>query len=270
MVQVKVQSGPRNARTDPESGLRFYTWQGVELPSVTSIRRMAGLPHGLHQWAIGKIVDHAITNAEDIADRLADAVTPGIEKVVRQELRRAATAERDKAAALGTAVHDAAATAKHPDEVAAELRPRLLQYMHWLETADVDVLGSEFQVWNLEVGYAGTADLLVRFPNGAVWLVDLKTGKGVWPEHALQLIAYKRATFVGADDVVDERLTALLRETRGMAILHLADDGWEFRAIRDDADTWRAFRGLLLFSTWLFSHATPDAVTIGTRAGVAQ
>jgi len=43
-----VEIGPRNARTD-QSGLRFYTWQGVEYPSVTTIRRMAGLSFPLHQ-----------------------------------------------------------------------------------------------------------------------------------------------------------------------------------------------------------------------------
>ena len=37
-----AEVGPKNARTDPNTGLRFYTWQGVEYPSVTTIRRMAG------------------------------------------------------------------------------------------------------------------------------------------------------------------------------------------------------------------------------------
>ncbi len=58
---ITIQSGPRNARTD-ESGLRFYTWQGRELPSVTTVRRMAGVPHRLHQWAISQVVKRATAN----------------------------------------------------------------------------------------------------------------------------------------------------------------------------------------------------------------
>ena len=41
---ITVAPGPRNAHTDPESGLRFYRWQSRDLPSATSVRRMAGLP----------------------------------------------------------------------------------------------------------------------------------------------------------------------------------------------------------------------------------
>ena len=39
VVTIVVSPGPRNARTDPETGLRTYRWQGRDLPSVTSLRR---------------------------------------------------------------------------------------------------------------------------------------------------------------------------------------------------------------------------------------
>lgn len=265
---IRVKVGPRNSYSDPESGLRFYRWQGVDYPSVTTIRRMAGLPHGLHQWAIGKVVDHAIGHAVENALRMT--MDPSVITVIRHELRRAATAERDAAAALGTAVHDAAATRRSVEEVAEELRPRLRQYLHWLDVSGAVILASEFQVWSPSVGYAGTADLLVRLPNGSTWLIDLKTGKGVWSEHALQVIAYAGADFVGNDDVVDEELTAALKSVTGIAILHLQDDHWEFRAVRRDKDTWHAWRGLLLFAVWLFHHPDPDSVTVARRRGSAS
>jgi hypothetical protein len=261
---ITVGSGPRNARTDPQSGLRFYTWQGRELPSVTSVRRMAGLPHGLHQWAIGKVVDRVVDHIGEIVAELRNP-DPSHVTLVRRWLRQAATEERDRAAELGTAVHDAAASGRTLADVGPQIAPRLRQYLDWLATSGAEVLGSEFQVWHLTAGYAGTADLLVRFPNGSIWLVDLKTGKGVYSEHALQLIAYLMAEFVGTDDVVDERLTALLHQASGMAVLHLADDHWEFRVLTADAGTWTSFRGLLAFSRWMYEHATVDAVTTATR-----
>ncbi|CAN5654680.1 hypothetical protein BH23CHL7_BH23CHL7_20450 [soil metagenome] len=264
--RITVAPGPKNAWTDPESGLRMYRWQGRDLPSVTSIRRMAGLPHGLHQWTINQVISHAIDHWPALTERLAGG-DPAQLKLVRHELRTAATAERDRAADLGTAVHDAAAAAKSPLEVPPEVAPRLRQYLDWLAVSGAEILGSEFQVFHLGLGYAGTCDALVRFRDGSIWVVDHKTGKGVYSDHALQLIAYTMAEFVGADDVVDERLTELLRQVEGMGVLHLADDHWEFRAVRPDPATWSAFRGLLSFATWTAAHGTADSFTVASRTG---
>lgn len=262
---ITVQTGPRNARTDPETGLRFYTWQGRELPSVTSIRRMAGLPFGLHNWSIGRVIDAAVEAGPEIT-----AATDAAQlQVLRSRLRSAATAERDAAAALGTAVHDAAATGRAIADVDPELQPRLRQFYSWQEASRAEVLASEFQVWNLTVGYAGTVDALIRFPNGQVWLVDYKTSKGTYSEHALQLVAYRMAEFAGADNVIDEDLTALLRSVSGIALLHLADDGWEFQAVRLDQETWMAFCGLLEFAVWMATHPNVGSVLVGKRNGSA-
>lgn len=273
---VTVGQGPRNAWTDPETGLRFYRWQGRELPSVTTIRRLAGVPHRLHQWALNQVIDRAVSRVWTLVKMLTRKRRPR-ERVLEKNrveeaskwLRVAATEERDASAALGTAVHDAAALGLDPATVPDEIRPRLLQFRAWLASARPDILGTEFQCFNLTVGYAGTADLLVRFANGEVWLVDLKTGKGVFSEHALQLIAYRQAEFVGTDDVVDDRLTELLHQVSGMAVLHLADDHWEFRSMRVDDETWRAFRGLLAFATWMHVHDSAESVTVATRRGKA-
>ncbi|MES2211398.1 MAG: hypothetical protein V4515_14640 [Chloroflexota bacterium] len=261
---LTVTVGPRNAYTDPESGLRYYVWQGRDLPSVTSIRRMAGLPHGLHQWAIGKVIDAAINGHKGIGERLASG-DPAAVAVIKHELRMAATAERDAAASLGTAVHDAAAAGLTLDEVSSDIAPRLQQFYDWLAKSGAEILGSEFQVWNLTLGYAGTADALVRLRDGSIWVVDYKTGKGVYGEFALQLIAYLMAEFVGNDGVVDDELTGHLLAASGMAILHLGGDGWEFRAIEADAATWSAFRGLLAFAVWMKDHGTADSITTASR-----
>jgi hypothetical protein len=268
----EIGTGPRNARTDPNSGLRFYTWQGREYPSVTTIRRLAGIPHGLHQWSITQVCTRAIENPWQLIKMLTRKRRPRervLEKNRREEaskwLRQAATEERDLAAELGTAVHDAAATNLDPETVEPSVRPRLLQFRSWLATAQPEILGTEFQVYNLTAGYAGTADLLVRLRDGSIWLIDLKTGKGTYSEHALQLIDYRTAEFVGADDVVNDHLTALLHQCTGMAVLHLADDHWEFRSIRFDQDTLDASRGLLAFARWMHAHPDIGDVTAASR-----
>jgi hypothetical protein len=271
---ITITPGPRNARTDPESGLRFYTWQGRELPSVTTIRRMAGIPHGLHQWTISQVILRAVSQHDELTAMLTRERRPRervLEKNRMEEagkwLRRAATEERDAAAALGTAVHDAAAEGLDPDTVDPAVRPRLLQFRDWVATAKPWILGTEFQTWNLTEGYAGTADLLVRLLDGSVWLIDLKTGKSTFSEHLLQLMGYLMAEFVGADDVVDQRLTGLLRQVTGIAVLHLADDHWEFRPLEATPEAWAAQRGLLAFSMWLHAHPDIDDVTVATSRG---
>jgi hypothetical protein len=75
------------------------------------------------------------------------------------------------------------------------------------------------------------------------------------------------AEFVGEDDRVDDRTTTLLHAVKGMALLHLADSGWEFIAVRHDPRTWSAFRGLLSFATWLAEHTDMSSVTAAVRSG---
>jgi hypothetical protein len=269
LVTIADPASPRNAMTDARTGLRYYDWAGRRLPSVTTIRRLAGLPHGLHQWAIGQVIDHVVGHAPAIAARVA-ANDPADIALLRHELRAASTAQRDLSAELGTAVHAAAADRKSLAEVRDDVRPRLRQYQHWEATSRCEVLASEFQVWNLTVGYAGTADLLVRFPDGSVWIIDLKTGKGVYGEHALQLIGYMLGEFVGNDGVVDEEMTALLRSASGMAVLHLEDAEWQFYSLRADMATWGAFRGLLAFGSWMAANQSIESVSVGSRKGWAS
>ena len=107
----------------------------------------------------------------------------------------------------------------------------------------------------------------MRFADGSLWIVDYKTGKGIYAEHALQLMAYTMADVVGADDVVDEALTELLHQVTGMAVLHLSDEGWEFHALEPDPATWTAFRGLLAFATWIAAHGSTESFVRASRSG---
>lgn len=267
MAALTIEPGPPNASTDPTTGLRSYRWQGQSFPSVTSIRRMAGVPHGLVAWQVSQVVKRATVEYETLASMLTRERKPR-EQVLEKNrlieaqrwLRAAATEERDRTAALGTAVHDAAATGKRLEDVPAELRPRLAQYLDFLEVSGAEVVGSEFQCWSPTIGYAGTCDALMRFPSGQLHVVDLKTGSGLYAEYALQVMAYAMADFVGTNDVVDQELTAALHAHTGLGVLHLADDEWSYTVIKREAATWAAFCGLLTFATWMAAH--PDAASI--------
>lgn len=261
---VGQSRGPRNARTDPATGLRFYTWQGVEYPSVTTIRRLAGIPHRLAEWQIGQVVTRAVERMAEYHARLSTG-DPEQLKLVKQELRQAAIDKREARAALGTAVHAAIDAQSAITAVGPDIAPRLGQFLDWRSASEVEVLGSELQLWNTTVGYAGSGDLLGRFPDGSTWVVDYKTGDGVYADHLLQLLAYLMAEFVGEDDVVDKAMTAHLREASGIALLHLEDRRWEFISLEATAEAWDAFRGLLAFARWMAAHQDIESVTLGTR-----
>lgn len=261
---IRIQSGPRNARTDPESGLRFYTWQGTEYPSVTSVRNLAGMPHPLANWRTNQVIDRAMTEYSTLGRMLGDGTDP---KAVAAWLRKAMTLERDKAADLGVKVHDAAADGLTLADVGPDIAPFLKHYLGWRAESGIDILLSERQVWNPTIGYAGTFDLLGRMKNGSLWMIDLKTGKGTYPEHALQLEAYARCEFIGEDDVLDIKATDLLRQVTGRAILHIRPEGWTFKVVPASDRTWIAFRALLSFARWTYENPSIDSLISATKSG---
>lgn len=289
--------GPRNARTDPETGLRTYTWRGHDLWSVTSIRSMAGVPFRLVRWQISKVCDRAVDELDTLNDMMSRparkrerVVEKNRRKEARSWLRQAAEEERDKAAMRGSAIHKAAELGIAVEDVgdwcqtddgregfdlgegkvvvpAAAIRPKLRQFYAWLEDSGVEILVREGQIWNLTVGYAGSFDILGRQRDGRIVIVDIKTGSSTYSDHVLQQTAYEHGEFIGRDDVIDEAATELLKQVSGAAILHLQDDGWTFIELETGEPAWNAFRGLLLFATWTQGHDHEETYTAARSAG---
>lgn len=262
---IVVGSGPKNARTDPDTGLRWYTWKGIEYPSVTSIRNLAGMPHKLWQWRDNQVIARAMNEYQTLGRMLRESPP----EATATWLRKAASAERDAAANLGTRVHDAAAAGKSPADVSADLSPFLQHYRQWLADSGAELVLVERQVFNLTVGYVGTFDAIVRFPKtNTYWMIDLKTGKGTYPEHALQLEAYARGEFIGEDDVVDDIATKYLQKVTGRAILHLRPEGYTFKVVPENQSTWVAFRGLLAFARWAHDHEFIDSLVTASKTTI--
>jgi hypothetical protein len=270
-----VKGGPRNSRTNKDNGLRFYDWLGDEFPSVTSIRSLAGMPINLAAWYRRMTIQRAISEYKKLGELIDGGVTDVDGKLSGPAfswLWRAPDDASAKSREIGSRVHEAAASKAPLMDADEEIRPLLRQYLKWLEDSGAEVLLAERQVWNLSVGYAGTFDLIAKFKaTGKVYLIDLKTGSGTYPEHAMQGEAYSRAEFVGNDGVVDVEATKVLESVDGIAILHLQPDGWSFKII-DPAkreSVWKAFCGLLDFAMWVDRTPTIDDVVVRTLKGSA-
>jgi hypothetical protein len=178
-----------------------------------------------------------------------------VKKAAKTWLRKAATEERDRAANLGKRVHAAATDGTLPGKAAPDIALYLRQYYDFLDDTGLEVVATEKQVFNLTLGYGGSFDIIGRLKTGHICVVDIKSGKSTYAEHALQVCAYSLGEFIGENDVVDTDLTALLHDTSRMALLHLQPTGWRWEEVRVDADLIRAFKGLLVYAKW--AHANP-------------
>jgi len=64
--------------------------------------------------------------------------------------------------------------------------------MEFFQMAQPEIIAHEFSFANDELGYGGTIDMVCRL-NGAIWLIDYKSGNAVYESHFLQIAAYAKA-----------------------------------------------------------------------------
>lgn len=182
--------------TKTKDGFRFYTWDEKDYPSVTTILNL-GLPKpALQHWATKVVAQEAMDNLARLADLDYDA---GVSL-----LRKAPFRSRDKGAERGTTVHQAIDLGiqgedpwEHLDDETAPYYDAWLSFEHdWQPRVTLN----ERTVFNLTDGYAGTFDLIMRL-GGEEWIADVKTTAAVYPDVALQLVAYARAQqYIGDND----------------------------------------------------------------------
>jgi hypothetical protein len=110
-------------------------------------------------------------------------------------------------------------------------------FLSFLEAQEGRIVSSEHMVWSLN-GYGGTYDLIVELQNKTpedrhvrqndLWLLDIKTSKGYYPEYGLQLAAYRWADSI----ILEGNPTPYpMPEIHRAGVLHLRPDqypdtGW--------------------------------------------
>lgn len=233
------------------NGHRVYAWppppaQGIQVPSVTAVIS-GGIPKAwLGPWAAKQAAVHAAANRERLAG-LPEAAAVA-------EIKAAPWANRARAATLGDAVHAqinarltrATVLPSLPEGIRAT---HIRHYLNAFTAFDRDFqprwLASEQTVFNLTHGYAGTLDVLCDL-DGLTTLLDIKTGRNVHPEVALQLAAYANAEFIGTPDGRQHPLP----KVEAAAVLHLRPEGYVLRAVRCDAEVFAVFLAALTINSW--------------------
>lgn len=163
---------------------RMYARSTAEPPSVPSITNIiAQAPISLDGW-FGYMSANAL--AQDPRFPAALGKPAELRRAV-QDASRAAERYRDEAAQRGTRVHyyceqvSLRALDRHHDLEAARLalvehgeEAFAQRFDEWWALYDVRPLAPELTVWNEEVGYAGTLDLVATI-GGRLCLIDYKT-----------------------------------------------------------------------------------------------
>ena len=81
---------------------------------------------------------------------------------------------------------------------------------------------SEAYVINKTLGYGGTLDLLAYDENGQTVLADVKSGKGVYAETRLQLLAYAEAELIAPPESL---IAYPMPPVHRHVVLHVTESG---------------------------------------------
>lgn len=234
-----------------------YYLNGVKLPGVTTILSN-GLPApALTNWAANVTAEYAVDHwaaldAMAVSERIATL------KGARWEVS-------GKAALRGTQIHTLAYKLAHglevdvPDEHVGPVEA----VARFLDRFAVDPVLLETPVCHLEHRWGGTTDL-TAYIGGELWLLDYKTGKGLYDKDALQLAAYAHATHY-----LDPAGT--LREWAApdrAGLIHVTQDSAELHPVQVGETEYRMFRHVKQVGDWLdyIKMASP----IGTAMEVSE
>lgn len=270
-TRTKGSAHPKNARQTSTG--RLYEWRSPTAQigdpperfwSVTTILK-GGLPSpALTAWGMKAVAEYAVANHRQLSGMLEtvrvrrtdqngillvtdpDAVQAAIDWLKGSPYR-----ERDRKADIGTAVHQAAEAhilgkpwPVPPDDVA----PYVEQFRRFVTDFEPAFELAEASVYNRTEAYAGTLDAIAVIPGRGRALIDFKTtGKGVYPEHALQLAMYRFAEFIGLPDGTEAPMPVV----DGCAVLWLAPDTYELVPVTADEQVFTAAKYVRECFRWM-------------------
>lgn len=275
-------SAPRNARSIGTG--RGYDYLGQTVPSVTTILNAIAKPALLHWYAKMASAEalsaiRAVPTTRDVLARLAEEQWLAHEATATHQTRHkktcdfkvdalqwlagAPTRTRDTAGKRGTDVHEAAEKDSALDDVPVNAQKAYGSYQRWVQAFDPVILAKEFQVFNAEVGYGGSGDVIADvfmppYDRRYTTVIDLKSSGSVYHETRLQLAAYRYGKLCVVDDNVDLLGTAALGQIERAAILHLTDEGYTFWEVQAGPAEFDVFKNVLSTFHFLAANERTD------------
>ena len=251
-------TSPVNSTTTEQG--RTYIWPptGEIFTSVTTILNVLSKPF-LTKWAAKLAAEYAVENWGELTDMLIkDRQSEALDLI-----KGASARYTEEASQMGTYVHSSVENLikGNVDEISPI---QMVGFRSWQEVYKPKFLLCETTVYNRSEGYAGTMDFMAHI-EGRNIIVDVKTGKSVYPEVALQLCAYSHGEWYMAENNQSENP---LPRIDGAAVLHLRPRGYKYIPVRIDDEVWRSFQYIKEAYRWqkytskqVLGHETPMLTT---------
>lgn len=257
-----------------------YTWAETpgsptkrQFVSVTTVLGVLNKP-ALPRWAARSVGEYVA----ELAEQCRSGKLKGSELLARltdiDHLKGVPWAYSEKRKCEGTAFHDIAeriidareAEAAgepfeeiNPDVFDPKIGAKVRAFMDWLDEAQPHYEAMEAAVFSRQYGYAGTLDAIVTI-GGRRIVLDYKDSKDTYPEHALQLSAYRHAEFMAMSDGTETPMPS----TAGGAILLIREDGCKLCEWSCGRAMFDVFLSLLPVAQWTKQRLTPVDMHVGT------
>jgi len=173
-----------------------YHLDGKKIPSVTTILGNLSKP-ALPWWAAKMGAEAVQEYLESLDPGTMIAENAGLASTCFDLAQRAHITKRNAAGARGTVVHDAIEkfhtdffNAEPPEDEGA--RKRWEAFIEWWASAGLACISTERKIIDPDQRYAGRLDLLLDADPG-LFVCDVKTSGGVYPEFLYQNAAYAHA-----------------------------------------------------------------------------
>jgi len=236
---------PRLAVARSGYGGRGYKnpFDGTLVPSVTTVLRMAASP-AITQWAVDQTAAYAVANIDELLKRTEEQGWGFLRWYHKRELKKIEEGfdvrnyhlgVLNEAADLGTSFHEWV----EADLVGYDYPDTTLEsdrFWQMVEVWDrfksehtIEPVLMETTVWHALKGYAGTFDILA-YIDGVLTLLDIKTARGIWPDHFMQLGALKNATTYmseGFDGWQENDWTEIIGTVEQYGFLHVRPDDFD-------------------------------------------
>jgi len=237
-------SNPKDRTTTRDGSYYREPATGEKMTSVTTIIS-GGIPKpALIRWAAKAVAEYAVDHTEKWEHLDRDEAV--------DLLKGSPYRDRDKAANLGSAVHDEVESiilGRPSPEPPLPVRPYIHHFRAWVKAFNPTFEASELTVWSPTHGYAGTLDMIASIDGYGRGLIDVKTGKDVYGETALQLAAYRYADYVRTPDGAKHKIPTV----DFCAVLHLSAQTYELLPVEADAAQFAAFLYAKAVREWVAS-----------------
>lgn len=232
MTFTRREYGRGHAYFDPPTG---------KIPSVTAILG-AGLPKpALPEWAARESAQYVLDHWQELVDQKPSDRYKAV-LGARWESSRRAMARGTEVHAMGQLL-----VAGIPIiEVTDELRGAAEAYARLCDRLRIQPRLVERPIINRRHGYAGTFDLAAGIDIDD-WLIDLKTGKGIYPDVALQLAAYNNAEHYLDDDDQEHEWAPAAR----CGVIHIGIDSAELIPVEAGPEQFRNFLYVKQVAGWV-------------------